>query len=214
MHMAQPRRPPSQTPHRRRYPVGELRPAAIARGRTIVALYGADALTLRGLARDLGVSAPALLYYFGTRAGLLAAVAESVHEDLAEVAGRPPRPTRAQEEAREAAARWLDFAEQNPNLYRLAFGQGWHSPGLGWHGGIFALPVPTDSLEGKLRRSIERDRRHRHLPADTPDVLPRYVAAGIHGLATARLDGASAEVVRRALDLLTRTIPASRTRQA
>lgn len=208
--MAQPRRGPLPAPPRRRYPVGELRPAAIARGREIVARHGADALTLRGLARDLGVSAPALLYYFGTRAGLRAAVAESVHEQLADVAGPPPRIARAKEDAHAAGARWIEFAEQNPNLYRLAFGLGWHAPGLGWGSAFAAMRVPTDPLEYKLRKAITRDRRWRHLPADTPDELPRHIAAGIHGLATARLDGAPAPVIARSLDLLVQGIPPSR----
>lgn len=208
--MAQPRSAPIPAPPRRRYPIGALRPAAIKRGREIVAQHGADALTLRGLARDLGVSAPALIYYFRNREGLRAAVAETVHEQLATVAGVPPAVGHILDDTRTIGERWIEFAETNPNLYRLAFGDGWRSPGLGWRTGWMATRVPTDPLEHKLRRAIDRDRRWKHLPGDTPAALPRHVAAGIHGLATARLDGAPSAIVHQSLDLLLRSIPAQR----
>lgn len=207
--MGQPRRPPLPAPPRRHYPVGALRPAAIARGREIVANGGAEALTLRGLARDLGVSAPALLYYFGSREGLREAVAESVHAELDALTRPPPAIGRAREDSEDIGTRWIAFAEQHPNLYRLAFGEGWRRPGLGWRPSVRAARAPTDPLEYKLRRALDRDRRSRHLPKDAPTELSRYVAAGIHGLATARLDGVDAQVVRKSLTMLVAAVPLS-----
>src|SRR4051794_28470801 len=72
------RRPKSKA----RYHHGNLQKAALQRGRELVTHYGPDALTLRGLARDLGVTAAALVYHFGSLAGLRSSVAAAVLEDL------------------------------------------------------------------------------------------------------------------------------------
>lgn len=206
--MAQPRRDPIPAPPRRRYPIGALQPAALARGRQIVAERGVEALTLRGLARDLGVSAPALLYYFGSRAGLRAAVAAEVQEELARLVDRPPI-GRAHAALPDAGARWIAFAERNPNLYRLAFGDGWRSPGFGWRPGASSLPLPTNQVEYKLRRCFDRDLRAGHLPEGTAPTLARHVAAGFHGLATARVDGADESSVAASLTMLLAAVPRS-----
>ena len=76
-------RPGPKTKHRRprakpRYHHGSLQQAALQRGRELVARFGPDALTLRGLARELGVSATALVYHFGSLAGLRSSVAAAV----------------------------------------------------------------------------------------------------------------------------------------
>src|SRR4051812_13590301 len=57
---------------------GNLRASALARAREIVAAHGPTGLTMRGLARDLGVTSGALMYHFGRLADLRAAVAGSV----------------------------------------------------------------------------------------------------------------------------------------
>lgn len=208
--MPKPRRTPLPTPPRRRYPIGELRPAALARAREIVAKAGAAALTLRGLARDLGVSAPALLYYFGSRDGLRATVAAEVQRDLEALTRPQPRIGYAQEDSLATGERWIAFAVANPNLYRLAFGEGWRAPGIGWHPILTAHAQPTDPLEYKLRRALTRDAKWGHLATSPAAAVPRFFAAGVHGLASARLDGQDAASIGDALHLLARAIPPGR----
>ena len=58
---------------KRRYHHGDLHNSALLRGAEMVARAGPAALTLRALARELGVSATALVHYFGHVKGLRAA---------------------------------------------------------------------------------------------------------------------------------------------
>ncbi len=55
---------------KRGYHHGNLRASALPRGRQLVTIHGPAALTLRGLARDLGVTATSLVREFGNLAGL------------------------------------------------------------------------------------------------------------------------------------------------
>src|SRR4051812_11978193 len=75
---------PKQSYHHR-----NLRSSALVRGREIVATFGPQALTMRGLARELGVSATALVHWFGNVASLRSAVAASVLEKVGEACGTP-----------------------------------------------------------------------------------------------------------------------------
>ena len=79
----------------KRYRHGALATSALCRGREIVAAHGPAALTVRGLARELGVTPRAIRYWFGTLADLRAAIAErvahDVSRDLPERSFEPPR---------------------------------------------------------------------------------------------------------------------------
>ena len=174
---------------KRRYHHGNLEPSALARGRQIVTLDGPCALSLRGLARDLGVTAAALVRLFGNLAGLRAAVAGSVLEKLrdeTQVARRHKLPLA------DSAGRWVAFAAANANLYRLLSGEGWHAPRTGLRGfhGMLAVASPRRTLEGAIGMRTAR---------------ASYLASTIHGLALARIDGAEAAAVNQALARAFRT---------
>lgn len=99
------------------YHHGELRASAIAEGLRLLDKMGAEGLSLRGIARNVGVSATALYRHFPDKAALLKALANQGFEQL----GR--------EQA--AAGRWggftsvgqayVRFALANPALFRLMF---------------------------------------------------------------------------------------------
>lgn len=189
-------------PPRRRYPRGTLQAVALARAREIVRLQGAEALTLRGLARDLGVSAPALLYYFGTRAGMRAAVAAEVEEDLSSVGLVRGPPTAIPALVSEMAGRWIGFAAEKPNLYRLAFGDGWHGPGVGWGNTCSPFARPTDTMVREVSRLVDRGVKCGAVTPEDAVGVARLVAFGVHGLAMARADGVPADLLAPALDAL------------
>lgn len=65
-----------------KYHHGELKQAALERTIEIISSDGVEAVSLRGLARDVGVSHPALLRHFQNRNDLLAAVAREGVEAL------------------------------------------------------------------------------------------------------------------------------------
>ncbi len=191
-HPPPPAAPGDRWHRKRRYHHGNLGPSALARGRQIVTLHGPAALTLRGLARDLGVTATSLVRLYGNLAGMRAAVAESVLDKLRAEAGvAPRRPLRVND----VAGRWVDFAATHANLYRLLCGEGWHlpGPGRGFHG-MLALPSPRRSLEDAI---LQRTRRPGNGAGDREQA--RYLGSVIHGLALARIDGVEGASVNAAL---------------
>lgn len=171
---------------KRRYHHGSLPRVAILRGCEMVTLWGPTALTLRGLARDLGVTAPALLYHFGTVAGLRSAVAAAVLEHLTYASHLEPSSRRRPTDDA-VATEWIQFAGRHPHLYRLACGEGWRGPGVPRHGqlgGTLAACTPWKLLEVAFRARTRRVGRARG-----DENRAAYLALSIHGLALARVDG-------------------------
>ena len=178
---------------KRRYHHGDLRASALARGRQIVTGRGPCELSLRGLARDLGVSATSLVRQFGNLAGMRAAVAESVLEKLRDETAMAPT---HRVPVADVAGRWVAFASANANLYRLLSGEGWHAPGTGVRGfhGMLTVASPRRALEDAVR---VRTRRLGRPGGDRERAC--YLASMIHGLALARIDGADGASVNDAL---------------
>jgi AcrR family transcriptional regulator len=87
---------------------------------------GVPGLTLRGLARSIGVSAPAIYAHFADIDAILLAVSERAFADLsghlsaaADPTAEPPARLRAISRA------YLDYAEQHPGRYQVMFGGQW-----------------------------------------------------------------------------------------
>jgi AcrR family transcriptional regulator len=86
---------------------------------------GAPALSLREVAREMGLVSSALYRYFPTREDLLTALIVDAYNDLGafaeRAAGRVPReePRRRLHAAASAIRKW---AKANPNEYALLYG--------------------------------------------------------------------------------------------
>ena len=147
----------------------------MARG--ILERDGLEALTLRAAAREAGVSHMAPYRHFKDKDELLAAVAEEGFRELAAyidtmaASGAP----------RASGIAYVNFALDNPALYRLMFGAG--------------LPSP-ERFSGLLAAGSEAFRHS--LPAsgtDAPDASSSEAPAAIarwsivHGLASLAIDG-------------------------
>ncbi|HEX5495384.1 MAG TPA: TetR/AcrR family transcriptional regulator [Mycobacteriales bacterium] len=92
---------------------------------------GPCALSLTAIARQMGITGPALYRYFAGRDELLAELAGDACEDLADAvhaAARQPGPPRVR--VRAVATAYRDWALSQPHRYRLLFGAG-TSPDLG-----------------------------------------------------------------------------------
>lgn len=108
----------------KRYHHGELRAALVAAALDILERDGPAALSLRGLARTVGVSAMAPYHHFEDRAALLAAVAAAGFDqlqqrklDLYAQVGASPR-----EALVAGTMSYVRFVLDHPNLYRLMKG--------------------------------------------------------------------------------------------
>jgi len=151
-----------------------LRARLVDVGVELVAREGAQALTLREIARRAGVSHGAPRRYFPTHLELLSAIARRGFGELAErvtaAVGDGTAGPRAQ--LTELAGAYLAFALENPGMYELMFRHDLLESG---HLGLRDTSLP---LFGRLVELVGRVR---------PDMDARLVAgalwANLHGIA-------------------------------
>jgi AcrR family transcriptional regulator len=102
------------------YHHGDLRRQLIAVGEEVLAERGLAGLSLREVARRVGVSHNAPFKHFASREALLAAMAEAGFEDLGQrLAAADDQPNQAYIVARGMA--YVSFALDRPTLFRLMF---------------------------------------------------------------------------------------------
>lgn len=160
---------------------GGLREACVREALAVIEAEGVEALSLREVARRLGVSHQAPYRHFPSRDHILAEVVARAYDGFARF---------LEERAGEAAGRgdlepmgraYLEFAEARPLQYRLMFAT--------------ALPEPAAHPEmmARARRAFDmlRDalRRHRATSGDAPDedgllLDALFVWSALHGAAS------------------------------
>lgn len=99
--------------------------ACVAQALTIIAHGGLEALSLREVARRLGVSHQAPYRHYPSRDHLLAEVMRRCFRELAEALTGRERFGSALENLHELGRTYLRFAREQPLKYRLMFGTPW-----------------------------------------------------------------------------------------
>jgi AcrR family transcriptional regulator len=174
----------------RPYHHGDLSKALISEAANLVETEGVEALTLRELARRLGVSHAAPTSHFADKDALLGALAgqgfEQLADALAAARGGTPRAR-----LRELGRAYVRFAREKPGHYRVMFGRGWRRQlpiGLAHHG---------DRAYALLEEAVTAA-----LPAGRSATMPERVREAVflawsvvHGAAMLLLDGPLAPVL-------------------
>lgn len=189
-----------------KYHHGSLPASAIQRGLEVVAQSGPMAVTMRGVARDLGVTAAALVHYFHNRAGLRSAIAHAAAEQMRPFSVVRSGGERAGERLRATAGAWVEYAANNPNLYRLVFGEGWRDG-----------EIPASARQ-QLVYSVDRianlGQQSGHIRPGQPREHGWLFFSAVHGLALARADRAAPhESVAPLIDRFACAIEAERSSQ-
>lgn len=165
------------------YHHGDLHQQAHELALTIVREQGDGAISLRALARQLGVSAPALYRHYADRESLLAELAISGFQTL-----RQHLLAVDQQDSRSAligiGLAYVTFAREEPNLYRLMFGgrvlpRGAH-PRLD-QAGLAAFQVLEDTVANGQQRG--------YLKAAPLSLLTAAAWSLVHGLSQLTIDG-------------------------
>jgi len=78
---------------------------------------GSENLSLRGIAKSLGVKAPSIYHYFPDKAALERALIAEGHAQLRDWTRRQTRSTDPETAFRELAGAYLKFARKRPELY-------------------------------------------------------------------------------------------------
>jgi len=170
-----------------RYHHGDLRQALLDAAATVVERDGVEPLSLRELARGLGVSHAAPAHHFADRAALLAALATDGFGRFAAALGEAAESVPGPLERLEAVGRaYVRFALEHPGRFRVMFGreQAAASP-----------PLPTAGEGGAAWQILLRTVREalvatRGAPAAAEAEGVAFACwAAVHGAAMLWLDG-------------------------
>jgi AcrR family transcriptional regulator len=102
---------------------GKLRDEILNAARSLAEEQGVQAMTLRGVARRVGIAAPSIYSHFPDRDALLSAlVDEALAEFTTEVSAAMGAETDPVDSLRAGCTAYLDFAMRRPNSCQLAFG--------------------------------------------------------------------------------------------
>lgn len=180
---------------RRGYHHGRLRAALVDAGLELARTGGPDAVLLRAVSRQAGVSHNAVYRHFADQEDLLAAVAQRcmtqlsllMLERISQVTTRS-RVRRAQDKFGAIGRAYIDFARTEPGWFRTAFSSARpHADEsvLADDTDDEAIPNPYDVLGARLEELVD-------VGALTPErrIGGEYVAwSAVHGLASLLLDG-------------------------
>jgi AcrR family transcriptional regulator len=178
-----------QTRTSRPYHHGNLRETLVEAGVELARAGGPDAVVLRAVSRQAGVSHNAAYRHFADHDELLAAVAARCMAELAHLMAERTRAVRVREPVRRARARleaigraYVDFAVSEPGWFRTAFAGHPADPGEQ------AVPPEDDPyalLSARLDELVE-------VGALPPERRPGAEVAAwstVHGLSGLLLDG-------------------------
>jgi AcrR family transcriptional regulator len=117
----------SRAPARKRSaaPAPELREACIAAAREAIAQHGIENLSLRDVARSLGVSHQAPYKHYPSRDHLLAEVMRCSFQQFAQALDARRHFDDPAQDLHSLCRQYLGYAQQHPLEYRLMFGTPW-----------------------------------------------------------------------------------------
>lgn len=168
----------STSPQTRSYHHGDLRSALVEAGLKALEAAPIEELSLRALAREVGVSPTAVYRHFPDKQALLGALAAEGIEQLGQYQQSAAANAAGNSDAFGATGRaYVRWALANPALFRLVFGQG-RDVGSS----IFGDNLAARLLQDKALRAVHGD-------AAGAQQLMIQAWAVVHGLAMLMLDG-------------------------
>jgi len=159
----------------RAYHHGDLRAALLERAEQVVREQGPAAVSLRSLARDLGVSHAAPAHHVGSVRGLLTALAVEGHQLLAAAL----LPAAGAGSFAEVGVAYVGFALEHPAHFAVMF-----RPDL--------LDLDDPALRAARAQTLSFLRGAGSLNAPDPEAAALAAWSAVHGLASLHLSGALA----------------------
>lgn len=160
----------------RAYHHGDLRTALVEAGLTALETTAIGDLSLRQLARDVGVSATAVYRHFPDKQALLGALAQAGLDQLGQTQQAAAAATSADDMFAATGRAYVRWALDHPALFRLVFGQ-CHRVGEA----VFGENTAAHLLRSQVASYSADD-------ADTQRLMIQAWAV-VHGLAMLMLDG-------------------------
>jgi AcrR family transcriptional regulator len=158
-----------------------LKEACVVEALALIGQVGIEALSLREVARRLGVSHQAPYKHFESKDNLLAEVIRRCFRGFADALRQSAANAATPEEAMTNIGRiYLQYACEHPLEYRLMFSTSWPAPTKRANGLAADARAAFDVLKDRLRAltPLRSD--------DELDLDAFYIWSAIHGLATVR----------------------------
>jgi AcrR family transcriptional regulator len=143
----------------------------ISAARRIAELEGWSSVTLRRLSNEISYSQPVLYAHFGSREGILAAVAIEGFQELGLALERARKRAQRGDPVKSVAVAYLEFAVSSPALYEVMFS--------------LSLSVPFDdaATPPELRFAFSQILEIFQGQSSKPEVLSELFWASLHGIA-------------------------------
>ena len=171
-------------PESRPYHHGDLRSALLESAERTLREKGTSSLSLRELARDIGVSHAAPGRHFKDKQALLNALALAGYERLDQTLTAADAPTLPLQPRLTALARaYLGFATANAEILELMYTRK-HDPGASEQ-----MAAAVDRTVGSLERVIADAHRRGEIGEVDPERLTLAIGAALHGVASFTANG-------------------------
>ena len=172
------------------YHHGDLRAALVAAALGILETEGLQAMSLRAVARAVGVSQTAPYRHFADRRALVGAVAAEGFRRLERAMQEAMAGEGGRQGFKGVARAYVDFGKANPALYRIMFG-----PEVAVTDDLPELATSSRSTLGFVRDAIEQLQKMGLVRANDPWLLATVCWASLHGVVSLMLDGQARTVV-------------------
>lgn len=175
-----PTQPTSPAQRRQRSPDASLREDIVCEALAIVEADGLEKLSMREVARRLGVSHQAPYKHFASRDHILAEMVGRAFQAFADYLDAGPTSGVAHEDMGRMGAAYLSYANEYPLNYRLMFGTPLPDPSQ--HPAMMEKARHAFSMLQKAASDMHAQ-AGRDVPADAVAQDALYVWATLHGLA-------------------------------
>jgi AcrR family transcriptional regulator len=167
------------------YHHGNLRLALLDAAIALIKEVGVEKLSLRGIARSVGVSQTAPYRHFRDKNELLAEIATQAFLDLYTTTSKDIRNDKsASDNIKVTGSTYLAFAIDNPEKYKLMFG-----PSIQCRSDYPKMVSAGDTLFNVLIGQVERGITEGIFLEGCPMVLANTLWTQAHGLASLTIDG-------------------------
>ena len=143
----------------------------ISAARRIAELEGWSNVTVRRLSDEISYSQPVLYAHFGSREGILAAVAIEGFQELGLALEKARRRAKSGNTVESVAAAYLEFAASSPALYEVMFSLG------------LSVPFGDAATPSELRFAFSQLLQLFQGQASKAEVITELFWASLHGIA-------------------------------
>ena len=168
------------------YHHGDLKSEAISRAAEMIEAEGYEKVSMRSLAKQIGVSQTALYRHFNDKSELMAAVAEIGFGRLFAYLDKNDQQQTATvtDRFKSLGVAYILFALENPTHYRLMFGGK-----IANHEAYPGLAEAAKSVFDVLVQAVEAGQIANEFRVGSAHALASVAWAGVHGSAELLLDG-------------------------